>query len=67
VTYREAVDQGLCFGWVDSKGRDSYMVRFTPRRPRSNWTERNIARAEELRAQGLMHEAGLRAFERRRA
>jgi uncharacterized protein YdeI (YjbR/CyaY-like superfamily) len=71
VTYREAVDQGLCFGWIDglTKRVDdaSYMIRFTPRRPRSNWSETNVARVEELRAQGLVHEAGLRAFERRRA
>jgi uncharacterized protein YdeI (YjbR/CyaY-like superfamily) len=70
VTLREAQDQGMCFGWVDSMSRriddDSYMLRFTPRRPRSNWTEGNIARAEELRAQGLMHEAGIRALERGR-
>jgi hypothetical protein len=40
-------------------------VRFVPRRPKSNWSERNIARIEELIAEGLMREAGLRAFERR--
>jgi uncharacterized protein YdeI (YjbR/CyaY-like superfamily) len=71
VTFQEALDQALCFGWIDSVGRriddERHMVRFTPRRPNSNWSARNIARAEELRAQGLMHEAGLRAFERRRA
>lgn len=71
VTLREAQDQGLCFGWIDSMSRrideDSYMLRFTPRRPRSNWAAGNIERAEELRAQGLMHEAGIRAFERRGA
>ena len=70
ITLSEAQDQGLCFGWIDSLGRriddDSYMIRFTPRRPRSNWSAVNIKRVEELRAQGLMHEAGLRAFERRR-
>jgi uncharacterized protein YdeI (YjbR/CyaY-like superfamily) len=70
VTFGEALDQGMCFGWVDSLSRriddDSYMLRFTPRRPRSDWTAGNVARAEELRAQGLMHEAGIRAFERRR-
>jgi uncharacterized protein YdeI (YjbR/CyaY-like superfamily) len=69
VTFREAQDQAMCFGWVDSMSRgiddESYMLRFTPRRPRSNWTPGNVARAEELRAQGLMHEAGLRALERR--
>jgi uncharacterized protein YdeI (YjbR/CyaY-like superfamily) len=70
VTLREAQDQAMCFGWVDSMSRriddERYMLRFTPRRPDSNWTEGNVARAEELRAQGLMHEAGIRAFERRR-
>jgi uncharacterized protein YdeI (YjbR/CyaY-like superfamily) len=70
VTLAEAQDEALCFGWVDSMSRriddDSYMLRFTPRRPDSNWTEGNFARAEELRAQGRMHEAGIRALERRR-
>ena len=69
VTLPEAQDVAMCFGWVDSMTRrvddDSYMLRFTPRRPRSNWTPGNVARAEELIAQGLMHEAGIRAFERR--
>jgi len=70
VTLAEAQDWALRFGWVDSLARkvddDAYKLRFTPRRPTSNWTEANVARAEELRAQGLMHEAGLRAFEARR-
>jgi uncharacterized protein YdeI (YjbR/CyaY-like superfamily) len=69
VTLPEAQDVGMCFGWVDSMSRrvdeESYMLRFTPRRPRSNWTPGNVARAEELAAEGLMHEAGVRAFERR--
>jgi uncharacterized protein YdeI (YjbR/CyaY-like superfamily) len=71
VTLPEAQEVAMCFGWVDSMTRriddDSYMLRFTPRRPRSNWTPGNVARAEELLAQGLMHEAGIRAFERRRS
>jgi uncharacterized protein YdeI (YjbR/CyaY-like superfamily) len=70
VTVPEAVDQAICFGWIDSLSRriddDSYMLRFTPRRPGGNWSARNIARVEELQAQGLMHEAGIRAFEHRR-
>jgi uncharacterized protein YdeI (YjbR/CyaY-like superfamily) len=69
ITVRQAQDQGLCFGWIDNLGRrvddERYMLRFTPRRPRSNWSAINIERAEALRAEGLMHEAGLRAFERR--
>ena len=70
VTLPEAQDVAMCFGWVDSMSRriddDSYMLRFTPRRPQSNWTPGNVARAEELIAQGLMQEAGIRAFERRK-
>jgi uncharacterized protein YdeI (YjbR/CyaY-like superfamily) len=70
VTLREAQDQALCFGWIDSLARriddDSYMLRFTPRRPRSNWVPTNVARFEELRAQGLVHKAGVRAFEQRK-
>jgi uncharacterized protein YdeI (YjbR/CyaY-like superfamily) len=71
ITLEHAVDQALCFGWIDSKGRrlddERYMVRFTPRRRGSNWSERNIARVEELSSEGLMHKAGLRAFAERRA
>jgi uncharacterized protein YdeI (YjbR/CyaY-like superfamily) len=71
ITLSEAQDQGLCFGWIDSLARriddDSYMIRFIPRRAGSNWSAINIKRVEGLRAQGLMHEAGIRAFERRRA
>jgi uncharacterized protein YdeI (YjbR/CyaY-like superfamily) len=67
VTLAKAQDVAMCFGWVDSMTRrideDSYMLRFTPRRPRSNWTPGNVARAEKLIAQGLMHDAGVRAFE----
>jgi uncharacterized protein YdeI (YjbR/CyaY-like superfamily) len=69
VTFQEALDEAMCFGWVDSMSRrvddDSYMLRFTPRRERSSWTPGNVARAEELRAEGRMHEAGIRALERR--
>jgi len=66
-----AQDVGMCFGWVDSVSRrvddTSYMPRFTPRRPRSNWTPGNVARAQELIAEGLMHPSGLETFERRAA
>ncbi|MCL4251091.1 MAG: YdeI/OmpD-associated family protein [Anaerolineae bacterium] len=66
ITYPEAVDQALCFGWIDGirKSYDaiSYMNRFTPRRARSTWSAVNIKRVGELEAQGLMHPAGLKAF-----
>jgi uncharacterized protein YdeI (YjbR/CyaY-like superfamily) len=69
VTLPEAQDVAMCFGWVDSMSRrvdnESYMLRFTPRRPRSNWTPGNVARAEELIAEGRMHASGVQAFERR--
>lgn len=69
ITWPEAVDQALCFGWIDGIRRscdaDSYMIRFSPRKPRSTWSAVNIARAKALVAQGLISPAGLRAFEKR--
>jgi len=69
VTYQEAVDQALCFGWIDGirKAIDehSYMNRFTPRKAGSNWSMVNIKRVEELTKLGLMHPAGLKVFEAR--
>ena len=70
ITWAEAVDEALCYGWVDSvrRGVDDqrYMNRFTPRRPGSNWSEVNIRRVEELTRQGRMRAAGRKAFEARR-
>lgn len=66
LTYREALDEALCYGWIDgvrrSVDRDSFSQRFTPRRPGSKWSAVNIRRVKELEAEGRMHEAGLRAF-----
>ncbi len=71
MTWSEAVDQALCFGWIDgvrrSVGADGFANRFTPRKPRSNWSNVNIAKVEALTAQGLMMPAGVRAFELREA
>jgi uncharacterized protein YdeI (YjbR/CyaY-like superfamily) len=68
ITWPEAVDQALCFGWIDSVRRSiddsSYTNRFTPRQPRSTWSAVNIRRVEELKKLGLMHPAGLAAFKR---
>src|SRR5215510_9840480 len=54
ITWREAVDQALCFGWVDGVRKridaERYTIRFTPRRPGSTWSAVNIARASELEA-----------------
>ena len=69
VTYQEALDEALCYGWIDGVVRRvddvSYMQRWTPRTPRSNWSEVNIARAARLEAEGRMTEAGRAAFARR--
>jgi len=69
ITWPEAVDQALCFGWIDGVRRSldarSYVIRFTPRKPRSTWSAVNISRAKELAIQGLMGPAGLKAFEQR--
>jgi uncharacterized protein YdeI (YjbR/CyaY-like superfamily) len=69
ITWPESVDQALCFGWIDGVRRgideESYSIRFTPRKPTSNWSSVNIARVAELTEQGLMTPAGLAAFERR--
>lgn len=69
ITWPEAVDVALCFGWIDgvrkSLGSHSYVIRFTPRKPRSIWSAVNIRRVAELEAAGLMHTAGRKAFESR--
>jgi uncharacterized protein YdeI (YjbR/CyaY-like superfamily) len=69
ITWPEAVDGALCFGWIDGirKSIDDvrYKIRFTPRNARSIWSAINVKRATELSAQGLMHAAGLAAFHQR--
>lgn len=71
ITWPESVDQALCFGWIDgvrrSLGDTSYTIRFTPRKSGSTWSAINIARVKELTAGGLMHAAGVKAFEARQA
>jgi uncharacterized protein YdeI (YjbR/CyaY-like superfamily) len=61
-SYLDAVEEAICFGWIDgiSKplGDHERAQRFTPRRPRSNWTELNKERARRLEAMGLMTQAG---------
>jgi uncharacterized protein YdeI (YjbR/CyaY-like superfamily) len=69
ITWPEAVDQALCFGWIDGVRRRiddaSYSIRFTPRKPRSTWSAVNIKRMQALIDQGLVARAGVAAFERR--
>jgi uncharacterized protein YdeI (YjbR/CyaY-like superfamily) len=70
MTWSESVDQALCFGWIDSKrnsiDKDSYQIRFTHRKPSSNWSTINLKKIEELTIQGLMSPAGLAIFEKRK-
>ena len=64
--YDHAVEEALCFAWIDSKVKNideaRYAHRFTPRKPQSRWSALNIKRAEKLIAEGKMTPAGLRAF-----
>ncbi|MGJ4745062.1 YdeI/OmpD-associated family protein [Leptospira sp. SA-E8] len=66
ISYGEAIDQALCFGWIDGirKGIDeeSYSARFTPRKTGSIWSKVNIKRIQELIQEGLVQESGLQAF-----
>lgn len=70
MTWPEAVDEALCFGWIDGVRKTideaSYAIRFTPRRPSSTWSRKNSARAEELLRLGLMRAPGRAAFEMRK-
>ncbi len=69
LTWQEAVDEALCFGWIDgvrkSVDAERFVQRFTPRKPISNWSAINVGRVEELIARKRMAPAGLAAFERR--
>jgi uncharacterized protein YdeI (YjbR/CyaY-like superfamily) len=69
ITYHEALDQALCFGWIDgvrkSINQSTYKQRFTPRKPKSNWSVVNLSRAGELTKLGLIASAGMKAFEQR--
>ena len=69
ITWSEAVDEALCFGWVDSIRRSvddkRYTNRFTPRKPTSNWSEINVQRVGELTRQRRMRAPGRKAFEGR--
>jgi len=63
ISYNEAVEEALCFGWIDSSPRkldeERAMLKFTPRKPKSGWSELNKKRIEQLIKEGLMTKAGL--------
>jgi uncharacterized protein YdeI (YjbR/CyaY-like superfamily) len=69
ITYKQALDEALCYGWIDGVrtnfNPESYTIRFTPRKAKSHWSRVNITRAAELKAAGLLHAAGLAAYEKR--
>ncbi len=71
VTYAEALDQALCFGWIDGQKKplddESWLQRFTPRKRKSRWSQRNTEHAERLTAAGQMTEAGMREVEAAKA
>ena len=71
LSYAQALEEALCHGWIDgqSRRRDeaTFWQRFTPRRPRSIWSKRNVASAERLMAEGRMHPAGVAAVEAAKA
>jgi uncharacterized protein YdeI (YjbR/CyaY-like superfamily) len=67
VSYPEAVEEAICFGWIDGQVKtidsDRYMQRYTPRNAKSPWSEINRERAERMIHEGLMTEAGLKIYE----
>lgn len=71
VTYGQAIEEALCYGWIDGQVRaydeHFYLQRFTPRRPRSKWSQVNRQKATRLLADGRMRPAGLAQIEAARA
>ncbi len=68
ITYKQALDEALCFGWIDAvrRGGDvTWAIRFTPRKKGSIWSAVNIRRIEELKTLGVVAKPGLAAYERR--
>jgi uncharacterized protein YdeI (YjbR/CyaY-like superfamily) len=70
ITWPESVDEALCFAWIDGVRKriddESYMIRFSHRKPNSIWSSINNARAKELIKLGLMQPVGLKAFKARK-
>jgi uncharacterized protein YdeI (YjbR/CyaY-like superfamily) len=70
VTWPESVEEALCFGWIDGRRQridaQRYMIRFSPRKPRSVWSAVNIAKVEELIRRRRMRPAGIAAYTLRR-
>ena len=68
ITYAEALDEALCFGWIDGQGKtydtNSWLQKFTPRRSRSIWSKRNREHVARLIKEKRMTAAGLKEIER---
>ncbi len=68
ISYAEALDEALCFGWIDGQKKSydavSFLQKFTPRRTKSLWSKRNIEHVERLTNAGLMTELGLREVDK---
>jgi uncharacterized protein YdeI (YjbR/CyaY-like superfamily) len=71
LTYDQALDEALCYGWIDGqvqrRDETTYRQRFTRRRSRSSWSKRNVGIVERLRLEGRMHPAGVAEVERAKA
>ena len=69
ITWPQSVDEALCFGWIDGLRKrvdaQSYKIRFTPRKAKSNWSAINIGRVQELTRSDRMRSAGMKAFAQR--
>lgn len=71
ITHAEALDEALCFGWIDGQANpfdeNSWLQKFTPRRPKSIWSKKNTENVERLIQSGRMHKAGLAEVEAAKA
>jgi uncharacterized protein YdeI (YjbR/CyaY-like superfamily) len=71
VTYAEALDQALCFGWIDGQklplDANSWVQKLTPRRAKSSWSKKNVAHVDRLIREGQMRDAGLKEVESAKA
>jgi uncharacterized protein YdeI (YjbR/CyaY-like superfamily) len=71
LTYDQALEEALCYGWIDGqvqrRDETTYRQRFTRRRSRSSWSKRNVGIVERLRLEGRMHPAGVAEVERAKA
>jgi len=68
IPYEDAVEEAICFGWIDSTVKrmddERFMQKFTPRNKKSSWSEHNIRRAEKMIQEGRMTEFGLKVYRR---